>query len=87
MMLPGRCAQVFCVLSHHRELHSVCVNCQADVRDQEEDKWQCCFRVRLGMKCTHGFTFTYVYLSCLELKWLAILQSGCIDDAVRRVKA
>lgn len=51
MMLPGSCAQVFCLLSHHRGLNSVCVNCQADVQDQEEDKWQCsCFRGRLGVQ-------------------------------------
>lgn len=49
MMVPGSCAQVFSLLSHHRDLNSACVNCQADVQDQEEVKWQCAhFREWLG---------------------------------------
>lgn len=48
---PGSRAQVFSLLSHFRDSNCACVDPQADVQDQEGNKWQCtCFRGRRAME-------------------------------------
>lgn len=76
MIVSGSCARVFSLLSHHGDLNSACVNRQADVQDQEEDKWQrTCFRGRTRVperSHTNRFTRTCIHVSRWRVHTLAV---------------
>lgn len=52
MTVPGSCTQIF---SLNRDLDFACVNCQTDVQDKAEGKWQ----YFIGRSClqVHAHTF------------------------------
>lgn len=58
MIVPGSCAQVFCLLSHQRDLNSASVNDQADVREPgRKQEAVHMFRRKRVPKCSHKLTY------------------------------